>query len=446
MTYEEAMQFWFGRINYEHKTPRPTDLNLDRIRELLDRLDRPQERFPIVHIAGSKGKGSTSAMLASILQAAGYRVGLFTSPHLVSVHERIRVDGVCITEPELARTMTEIAAAGQGGDLSQSLTFFEISTALGFLHFARRQVEVAVVEVGMGGRFDSTNVCTPAVSVITSISFDHTKQLGNTLALIAGEKAGIIKPGIPAVSGVRDPEPRDVIRNACIERSSPLREIDVDFRVRYTPSRLTNDQMTAATIAVDTWRGSIPPMTLKLIGEHQAANAAVVVATVERLREQEMTIKDRAIADGLANVSWPARLECVGRSPLILLDCAHNIASADALLQSLDVSCPMKAGAKRILLFAGSRDKDLAGMLAVLAPRFDSILFTQFTSNPRAVPPGELIDLLPSEKREVAKVFDGSADALAFAQKLAGPDDLIVVTGSVFLAGELRPFLVKTPV
>ena len=200
MTYEEAIRFWFGRVNYEQRSPKPTDLRLDRMRALLESLGNPHERLRVVHVAGSKGKGSTSAMLASVFRQAGYRTGLFTSPHLCATEERIQVDGVPITHEELASLMAGIQKCA-----AADVTFFEIATALGFLHFVHRRVDWVVLEVGLGGRFDSTNLCRPVLAIITSISHDHTEQLGNTLASIAGEKAGIVKPDRPTLSGARAP-------------------------------------------------------------------------------------------------------------------------------------------------------------------------------------------------------------------------------------------------
>src|SRR5439155_2878687 len=205
MTYDEAIDFWFGRVNYEQRSPQPSDLKLDRMRTLLDLLGRPQDALRIVHIAGSKGKGSTSAMLASVLGRAGYRTGLFTSPHLTITEERIQVDGEPISRAELGALMADVRPCVEWMDHRRApdavgVTFFEIATALGLLHFARRRVGVAVLEVGLGGRFDSTNVCRPLVAIITSISYDHTQQLGNTLQRIAMEKAGIVKAGRPVLS------------------------------------------------------------------------------------------------------------------------------------------------------------------------------------------------------------------------------------------------------
>lgn len=450
MTYDEAMHWWFGRVNYELQTPQPSDLTLDRMHAFLTRLGDPHQRFPIIHIAGSKGKGSTSAMLAAMLRADGRRVGLFTSPHLEAVEERIQVDQIPITHDQLAQLMAELrdaAAApwGAAAALDGALTFFEIATALALVYFARRGVDVAVLEVGLGGRFDSTNVCTPRVSIITSISYDHTQQLGNTLESIAFEKAGIIKPGRPVVSGVTQPQARAVIRRISQERHAPLREQGVDFSYEHVPARIDGGAERWPQVRTTTWHGSGPWRELRLVGEHQAANAAVAVAAVAVLREQGLVVSDAAAAQGLAHVAWPARLEIVGRRPLILLDCAHNVASAQALAKALIESFPLAPNGRRWLIFAGNRDKDLAGMLAVLGPLFDHVCLTRFTNNPRCLAPERLAQMLPAPLASRASLCLTTAEALSLARRAAGPDDLICAAGSVFLAGELRSLLVPAP-
>jgi dihydrofolate synthase/folylpolyglutamate synthase len=439
MTYAEAIQFWFGRVNFEQKTPLADDLRLDRMRSLLDRLGNPHNRLRVLHVAGSKGKGSTAAMLAAMLEAAGYRTGLFTSPHLVAVEERIQVSRQPISSAELAALMTDIRAAA--GELERSLTFFEIGTALGFLHFVRRRVDFAVVEVGLGGRFDSTNVCRPLAAIITTISLDHTQVLGDTAELIAREKAGIIKPGRPTISGVRGDGPRRVIAAACRRRGSPLRQIDVDFGYRYAPALVEEVHERGAAADIHTWRRKLPIVQLGLIGEHQAHNAAVAVAAVEVLGELGVPIDERAVRQGLADVDWPARLEVLGRRPFAVLDCAHNVASAQALVGALAASFSLPEGARRLLVFAGSRDKDLAGMLRVLAPCFDRLYLTRFRDSPRVTPPEELVQLLPEDRRATATVVENAAEAWRRARREAGAHDLICVTGSVFLAGELRSLM-----
>jgi dihydrofolate synthase/folylpolyglutamate synthase len=453
MTYEQAIRYWFGRINYEQRSPKPSDLKLDRMRALLELLGNPQERLRVVHVAGSKGKGSTAAMLAAILQRAGYRTGLFTSPHLCHVEERIQVDGVPLAPDELAALVADVRPAVEALDARQApdsvgVTFFEIATALGLLHFVRRGVDAAVLEVGLGGRFDATNVCRPLVAVITSISYDHTQQLGNTLASIATEKAGILKPGRPAVSGARAPEARAVIEKIARERGAPLRQLGVDFRYTHEPGLITAEAARLPRVRVHTERRAWPALELGLLGDHQAANAAVAVAVVERLGDEGLPVPDRAVAAGLAGVSWPARLEVIGHRPLVVLDCAHNLASAEALLETLRASFPEHARATpavaRRLIFAGSGDKDLLGMLRVLAPYFDRAYLTRFGTNPRAVPPERLAEMLRGISELPHTLCDSPEQAWRRARAAAGPDDLICVTGSVFLAGELRPLLVRT--
>lgn len=449
MTYAEAMQFWFGRINFEQRSPRPTDLKLDRMRTLLALLGNPHQQLRTIHVAGSKGKGSTSAMLARVLGSAGYRTGLFTSPHLVQVEERLQVDGQIISAAELAQLMSEVAPAVRAVEAQApsglGVTFFEVATALGFMHFVRRRAGAAVIEVGLGGRFDSTNVGQPLLAIITSISFDHTQQLGNTLASIAREKAGIVKPHQPVVSGVTVPEARAMIEAVCGQRQAPLRQLGVDFHYRAEPGCVRGHEERWPRLEVATARRRWPAMNLHLLGDHQAANAALVVAAVESLRDRGFHIPDTAVAEGLARVDWPARLEVMARRPLIILDCAHNQASAEALVDTLLTSFPLPARAvsspRRLLIFAGSRDKDLASMLQVLSPHFDHLFLTSFTDNPRGAPPARLAELLPPRRLGSFTVVDKAVEACRQARAQAGPDDLLCITGSVFLAGELRPHL-----
>ncbi len=427
---EVGRAFWYGLVNYEQRTPAAADFKLDRMRALLARLGDPHRRLRIVHVAGSKGKGSTSAMLAAILRQAGHRTGLFTSPHLCAVEERFQVDGQPITAAELTVLLSEVRHAARG----MALTFFEVATAVGFLHFVRRRVDAAVLEVGLGGRLDSTNVCLPAVAIITSISFDHTDLLGNRLASIAWEKAGIVKPGRPAVSGATAPEARVVIADVCRQRRAPLRQAGIDFHHAYDPGHVTDDGLRPGRVQVTTRRQCWPWLEVGLLGEHQAANAAVAVAAVEVLREQGWYLPDEAVAAGLAGVRWPARLEIIGRRPLIVLDCAHNVASAEALAGALTASFPPT---RRWLVFAGSGDKDVAGMLRVLAPHFTHAFVTRYTSSPRAVPPERLAEWAGGAGL-AATPFPTPIEAYRAACANAAPADIVCITGSVFLAGELR--------
>jgi dihydrofolate synthase/folylpolyglutamate synthase len=458
MTYEQALQFWYGRVNYEQRSPKSSDLTLDRMRALLETLGNPERRLRIVHVAGSKGKGSTSALLASILRQAGYRAGLFTSPHLSHVEERIQVHGAPIHPGELATLMEDIRAAVESMEARRpaggAVTFFEVATALGFIHFVRRRVDVAIIEVGLGGRFDSTNACRPLLSVITSISFDHTEQLGTTLASIAMEKAGIIKPGCPAISGARAPEARAVIEGICRERAAPLLQLDTDLGYDYIPGRVDEQTVCLPLVRIRTPRNFWPVMELGLLGEHQAANAALAVAAVERLADVGLSIDMEHVARGLAQVEWPARLEVLSLKPCVVLDCAHNVASAQALVDTLTTSFPgptrangrpgngASAAPRRLLIFAASTDKDLSGMLGILAPTFTHVFLTRY-DNARSAAPHDLAERLRRCADTPCTLCPTAAEAWQAALAFAGPDDLICVTGSVFLAGQLRPLMIN---
>jgi dihydrofolate synthase/folylpolyglutamate synthase len=315
-----------------------------------------------------------------------------------------------------------------------------VATALGYLHFARRRCDVAVVEVGLGGRFDSTNVCEPEVALITSISFDHTKILGDRLSAIAFEKAGIVKPGRPVVSGATALEARPVIEAVCQSRGAPLRRLEDDFRYVYEPGQVTASSLRLPQVQVTTWRRTWPTMPLNLLGRHQAANAAVALACVEVLVEAGWHLPERAVAEGLATVTWPARFEVIARNPLTILDCAHNVASADAVVETLLTTFPP---CRRVLLFAGSSDKDIAGMFRVLAPHFAAAVMTQYTTNPRAVPAEQLASLWEAAGGVRGVLAHDPAGAWRMARSLAQQEDLICITGSVFLAGELRPLLMS---
>lgn len=439
MTYHEALAYWSAHANYEQRAPAPGDLKLDRMRALLARLGDPQRRLRVVHVAGTKGKGSTCAMLASVLRHAGYRTGLFCSPHLCRFEERFQIDGRHVGPDELASLFTDVRAAVERSPFASPPTFFELATAVGLLHFERRRADAVVLEVGLGGRLDSTNVCAPALAVVTSISLDHVRILGDTLALIAREKAGIVKPGRPTVSGATAPDARAVIEDVCRRELSPLTQLGVDFHFVHRPGVVGPAGDVRARVAVTTRRRAWPEMELSLLGSHQGANAAVAVACVERLRQEGFTVPDRAVERGLAATVWPGRMEVVARRPWVVLDCAHNVASAVAVAETLAESFPP---GRRLLVFAGSSDKDVAGMFRVLGPHFDRAFLTKYTNNPRAIPADELARLWSSATPSPAETWPTPAEAIAAARAAAGREDVVVVTGSVFLAGEARPGLV----
>ena len=448
-SYEQALSFLYGRIDYERSAAAPPQfrrLHLERMGRLLQLLDDPQRRLPAVHIAGTKGKGSTAAMVDAILRAAGFSTGLYTSPHLDRLEDRFVVNGLpCPVENliELVETVRPAVAKMDATADEWAPTFFEITTALAMLHFARQEVDYAVFEVGMGGRLDSTNVCHPIVSVVTNISLDHTKQLGATLAAIAGEKAGIIRPGVPVVSGVRPPAPRDVIREVAARNESPLFELETDFNYVHESPRKDEPIPRSAFDYTETSKGGsvhYEAVDLPLVGEHQVANASIAIAVCERLKQQGLGIDECAIRTGLQDLVVPARIEVIGTRPTVVLDTAHNVASVEALIDALR----RFKGSRRVLIFATTGDKDARGMLRQLVPQFDELIFTRYLNNPRAVDPAELAELA----RQVAanndvrpQVFGNPASAWSRYWQDAQPDDLVCIAGSFFLAAELRPLI-----
>jgi dihydrofolate synthase/folylpolyglutamate synthase len=463
---DAALRFLLDRIDYERMQSLPCfeeAFKLDRMRELLRRLGNPQDILPIVHVAGTKGKGSTAAMLAAVLSAAGYQTGLFSSPHLDRVEERMAIDGCPCSADELVDLVDIVRptvadldrAAERRGSAEQGPpelgpTYFELTTAMALMHFVRRKVDVAVLEVGLGGRLDSTNVCRPVVAIITSISFDHTQQLGHTLAAIAAEKAGILKPGVPVVSGVTDEEPREVIRQIARRNGCRLVECGIDFDFAYDPAR--HVERAASRGHVDFRYGAdsdnsgrtyhYDRVPLALLGRHQAANAAVAMAALEELRQAGWNIPETAVRTGFAEVVWPARVEVVARRPTVVLDAAHNAASIAALLDVLEESFLVR---RRLLIFATTREKDLRGMLGHLLGRFDEVVFTLYLNNPRAVPPQELQALATEISGQRHAICSEPADAWDAVRRLARPDDLICITGSFFIAAEMRRQLASRP-
>jgi len=438
MNNTEAVEYLSGLVDHERQPPLARELTLEPIRQLLGALGNPQQRLKIVHVTGTKGKGSVSSMLERTLRGAGFRTGLYTSPDLTGFEERVRVSGKPITSAELDAVVRQIRGL-HPDQLQAHPTRFDVATALAFLHFATQQVDIAVIEVGMGGRTDSTNVCDPVLSIITNVSLDHTRQLGATVAAIASEKAGIIKPGRPVVTGATG-DALDVIRTVSRQQNSPLRVLGRDFSCEYRvgPAPDCPGYVRVATGRV--W----PELTLALRGQHQAENAALVVAAVEQLREAGWTIPDAAVVQGLRDVEFPARIEVVGRSPLVILDCAHNVASAQALVETLQRQFPAQFGvdrgsSQRWLVFGSSWDKDLTGVLGTLVPHFDRICLTQYTRSTRCATLEDLRAAIRSLRVSVPVEENASASAAwRTVQQAARPQDAICITGSVFLAGELR--------
>jgi dihydrofolate synthase/folylpolyglutamate synthase len=445
---DSALDFLFSRINYERTTHIPYrtgGLKLERMQQLLSLLGDPHLGLPIVHIAGTKGKGSTATMIARILQSAGYRTGLYTSPHLQRLEERFVVDGLECSEREFVQLAADLQAATiklEARDPQhRSPTFFEITTAMGLLHFARSQAEAVVLEVGLGGRLDSTNVCRPRLCVVTSISFDHVKQLGNTLYAIAREKAGIIKPGVPVVSSVTAAEPRAAIVETAKQIGAPLIECGRDFDYLVEPDAAGSLRFTFREPDYE-----LRSLALGMVGEHQAQNGATAIAAARQLQKQNWQIDESAIRQGLAEAKCPARIEVVREEPTVILDVAHNLASTAALLEALRTRFARRHNQRRTILFASSRDKDPVGMLRLLVPEFDRVILTKYVNNPRAVEPAELLQLAQPLLAEpgVTSHVECAADPAQAWQRAwlnAAQNDLICITGSFFLAAEMRPLI-----
>ncbi|MBX3432145.1 MAG: bifunctional folylpolyglutamate synthase/dihydrofolate synthase [Pirellulales bacterium] len=461
---ERAIDFLLSRINYEKSPALPFDhrrLKLDRMRSLLARVGNPDRGLPIVHVAGTKGKGSTSAFVARILREAGYDVGVFSSPHLESIEERFAVNDELCGPAEFASLVDELrptvhamdAEAAASDDRSLRLTFFELITAVALLHFKRRKVDLAVLEVGLGGRLDSTNICQPAVTAITCIDYDHMKQLGETLPEIAAEKAGIVKPGVPLVVGPLEPSAYEVIARIARERGARMVEPERDYRFSYEEPAAGSPWFGAGRLRYEPVTGAghgLAGAPLGLCGEHQAANATVAVAIVDELTRQGWLASQESVERGLAATTLPGRLEVARTEPTVVLDVAHNVASIAALVKFVDRA---PADMPRRLLFAATRDKDVRGMIRELAPAFPRAWLAEYQEASRAVPVAELAAMWREETAALGLVSPPSivateADALAAWQAIvgdAGPDELICATGSFFLIAQLRPAIRATP-
>ena len=432
MNYHDALRYLYGLVDYEKRRIErysPRDFKLERVAGLLAKLGHPHLAYPTLHVAGTKGKGSVSAMLATIAQVAGLRVGLYTSPHLHTYRERIQINRELITRGDMAALVTEVQPVAE---TVPDLTTFEVTTALAFLYFARQNVDLAVLEVGLGGRLDATNVIVPQVSVITSLSLDHTYLLGNTLAEIAAEKAGIIKPGVPVVTSPQQPEALEVLERIAAERQAPLSVVGRDWG--WTPAERS---LTRQRMAVQRIGGASPlagTYTLNLIGEFQQENAATTVAAADILRERGCGwVTPEAVRTGLAQVEWPGRMEVLSEDPLVVVDCAHNPYSIESLVRSLRIWFPET---RWVAIFGASSDKDVDGMLRTLLPFSEHVVVTR-SYHPRAMVPYALADKCV-DLGSGAEIAVNPLRALEQAKRHLQPGWGILATGSVFLVSEVR--------
>jgi len=446
--FETQLAKLYGRINYERQSyVAPKSFDLRKMQGLVQRLGSPELKYPVIHVAGTKGKGSVCVMLGQILTAAGLRTGVYTSPHLETIHQRMQVDGKLITDDQMLAIFEDFEPTVTDYDqwlASQNrrpVTFFEFITSMAMQFFADQSCDAVVLETGLGGRLDSTNVCQPELCIVTNISLDHTKQLGTSLEKIAFEKAGILKPDVPAINGVKDLPCQPVIQSVAADRNCPLIQRDRDFSIQRHPNSVVFD-FTMNTNGADV---HIKDLQTGMLGRHQADNAALAIAAAVMLRKSGWKIEDVAIRAGLLRAQLAGRLERLCDHPTVILDMAHNPASTSALKDYLcDCSPNWKSATKRTLVFATTKDKDCGEMLATLLPLFDEIIFTQYQNNPRAMPTDELV------QQAMQLGFEQNISVIphpiaAWTKSYSGTDesDFICIAGSAFLLAELRTSVIS---
>lgn len=484
----QLLEKLYSRINYERQSPGQTavdELKLQNMVGLLGRLGNPQLRYPVIHIAGTKGKGSVSVMIGQVLTESGRRTGVYSSPHLETINQRIAINGRPVSDSDLAGTLAEVEQAASLLDADnaslgdyRTVTFFEAITATAFLYFARQQVDAVVLEVGMGGRLDSTNVCQPVLAIITSISFDHTQHLGNTLAKIAAEKGGIIKTGIPVISGVTADEPAQVIAAIANRQEAPLIQLGRDFHFCSgrnrpqppPPQKLPGDQPASGqdfsfvpeensdqqespnrgpANEFSVWfeppqsRAGFFGIRPRLVGPHQHHNGAICVAACEILNDLGWQLSPQAVCRGIETAFLPGRTEKVQTNPAVVLDVAHNPASIEALVETLQLFPEWLQSSRKILVLAISKDKDHRTMLELLLPHFDRVILTQFLNNPRSRDPLSLLELagrLCQREGWQIELQVAQSPSEAYRQALQQVDNkgFICIAGSVYLIAELR--------
>ena len=432
MNYEEALSYLYNLERFGIK------LDLSNTISFTEHLGNPHLKFPSVHIAGSNGKGSVAAMLQSILSFSGYRSGLYTSPHLVDYRERIRIGDELIDKDFIVDFVNDLKDEID----KNGYTFFEVTTALALSYFANNKVDIVVLETGMGGRLDATNIVIPLLSVITNISLEHTEHLGTTLPQIAFEKAGIIKTEVPTITAVDGPEVLQVIKNVCGERKSPLLVINIDSSTsdeKLSPLPLgerdrVRGNMKIHKLSVDQTTFDFGPyknLKLNLAGRHQVTNAGLAIFAIEKLKEMGWKIKTKVVRNGLKNVNWRGRLEIFRKNPLTLLDVAHNPAGTKALVDALEELFPQK---KIIFIFGVMADKDYPSMLKEICRKAKFILLTK-PDYKRAADP-ELLEKVLIDQNTPNEILPQIKQAYIFALKNAREEDVICITGSHFTVGE----------
>ncbi|MBT4693517.1 MAG: bifunctional folylpolyglutamate synthase/dihydrofolate synthase [Planctomycetaceae bacterium] len=454
-TFAEAQAFLYRRFDFERTmVAQPTvPFKLDRMRNLAARLGTPQQEIPAVHIAGTKGKGSTAAMTATILTAAQHKTGLFTSPHLENLRQRFQINGELCSELEFVKLVNQLVPVVQAMDIEANVqpdqdlkpTFFELTTVLAFLWFQQQQVDVAVIEVGLGGRLDSTNICHSIVTAITNISLDHTSLLGNTVELIATEKAGIIKPNVPIVHGCTA-GPQGEIESRARQTGVHITRATQDIKYSIAAQSAQGATLQDVSMIIGQTTKTWPVLEIGLPGQHQITNALVVLGIIGCLIEQGFKIDDQAITEGLAHANCPGRLEYITGQPAILLDVAHNPDSITKLAEYLQQHFADK---NWHLVFSCSQDKQVANMLDILIDKFKSITLTQFHNNPRAVDCDTLLEMAQQSAAQnrsndtgILQADSDPVSAIAHIEQNADSADLIVIAGSFYVIAECREQLI----
>jgi dihydrofolate synthase / folylpolyglutamate synthase len=417
--YNQCLQSMFGLRRFGIK------LGLDTIQAILKGLDNPQNKFLSVHIAGTNGKGSIASALSSVFSRAGYRVGLYTSPHLVKFNERIRINGTPISDMDVLNAYEAVHGVSAG---DREPTFFEYTTAMAFHEFARAKVDWVIVETGMGGRLDATNVLVPKLSIISNISLEHRQYLGNTIGEITAEKGGIIKQGIPVITGVKQPEAIEVLKEITQKKQAPIFRLGEHFRIR--KNKKSN---TFTYVGIDmTWEN----MKAGLQGNHQIENAALTLAACEVLNRHDTKLTLEQVREGLLKTNWPGRMEVVSQTPYVILDGAHNLMAARKLAKFVSENLPKN---KTTLVIGILDDKPYKGMLKSLLPLCRRVIFTRPTIN-RAMAP-EILSNFAKDFVEDIKIITSVKDAFSYALESVSSDEAICVAGSLYVVGEVKQAL-----
>jgi len=431
--YQEALDYIYSFVDYsltKNLRYSPEKFNLSRMYRFLELIGNPHQDYATIHVAGTKGKGSICAMISSILSHSGYITGFYSSPHMIYFTERIRIGDQLISQKEIADYVDYLKPFI---DQVEQITTFEITTALAFKYFSDQKVDFAVIEVGLGGRFDATNVITPKVSVISTISFDHTKILGNTLSKIAFEKSGIIKNNVPVVVSRQKRTAMKMIQSIAQERSAPL--IDTNESYRVTSGQRTLDYQ---EFMIQNSSTSTDWIRLPLIGSHQLENARTAYAVINELHDQGVKISAAAVKQGFEQVDWPGRLEILQRDPLVIIDGAHNPDSFRNLVRTIKEYLTDR---KVIFILGASEDKNILTMMQIIKPVVDHLIITKST-HPRAMDI-EKIQALADTIGISSVCVEKVEDAKVKAESLSNENSVIIAAGSIFIAGALREMFIK---